>query len=102
MRAGLKRMRHAVALGPPKAYGKSAGFALPALKLSSPRRNRVDCQMISSIKNISFRQGQHHQPAPAAPKEPPMPSADLCTEDEIVQLVYGFYDRTHLPKMVDF
>jgi len=50
-----------------------------------------------------------------------MPSADLCTEDEIVQLVYGFYDRvrkdevlgpvftrhvkdwdTHLPKMVDF
>ena len=22
-----------------------------------------------------------------------MPSADLCTEDEIVQLVYGFYDR---------
>ncbi len=50
-----------------------------------------------------------------------MPSADLCTEDEIVQLVHGFYDRvrkdevlgpvfnrhvmdweTHLPKMVDF
>lgn len=50
-----------------------------------------------------------------------MPSADLCTEDEIVQLVYGFYDRVredevlgpvfnrhvrdwdkHLPKMVDF
>ena len=50
-----------------------------------------------------------------------MPSADLCTEEEIVQLVYGFYDTvrqdevlgpifnqhvkdwdTHLPKMVDF
>ena len=54
-----------------------------------------------------------------------MPSADssayLCTEDEIVQLVHGFYDRvrkdevlgpvfnrhvkdrdTHLPKRVDF
>ena len=50
-----------------------------------------------------------------------MPSAELCTEEEIVELVYGFYDRvrqdtvlgpifqnhvkdwdTHLPKMVDF
>ena len=50
-----------------------------------------------------------------------MPSADLCTEEEIVQLVYGFYDKvrqdevlgpifnqhvknwdTHLPTMVDF
>jgi hemoglobin len=50
-----------------------------------------------------------------------MSSADLCTEDEIVQLVYGFYDNvredemlgpifnrhvkdwdTHLPIMVDF
>jgi hemoglobin len=50
-----------------------------------------------------------------------MPRADLCTEDEIVQLVYSFYDRVradevlgpvfsahvkdwdaHLPKMVDF
>lgn len=50
-----------------------------------------------------------------------MPSAELCTEVEIVELVYSFYDRvrrdevlgpvfdehvkdwdTHLPKMVDF
>lgn len=50
-----------------------------------------------------------------------MPSAELCTEEEIVELVYSFYDRvrrdevlgpvfdehvkdwdTHLPKMVDF
>jgi hemoglobin len=50
-----------------------------------------------------------------------MPSADLCTEEEIVQLVYGFYDKVrddevlgpifnrhvkdwdrHLPIMVDF
>lgn len=50
-----------------------------------------------------------------------MPAADLCTEEEIVQLVYGFYDNvrrdevlgpifqrhikdwdTHLPTMVDF
>lgn len=50
-----------------------------------------------------------------------MPAADLCTEEEIVQLVYGFYDAvrrdavlgpifnqhvknwdTHLPTMVDF
>ena len=50
-----------------------------------------------------------------------MPSAELCTEEEIVELVYGFYDRvrqdavlgpifethvkdwdTHLPTMVDF
>lgn len=50
-----------------------------------------------------------------------MPSAELCTEAEIVELVYGFYDRVrldavlgpifeahvhdwdaHLPKMVDF
>ncbi|CAN5373899.1 group III truncated hemoglobin [soil metagenome] len=50
-----------------------------------------------------------------------MPSADLCTEEEIVQLVYGFYDAVrrdevlgpvfnrhvgnwdaHLPTMVDF
>ena len=50
-----------------------------------------------------------------------MPSADLCTEAEIVELVYGFYDRVrldavlgpifenhvkdwdaHMPKMVDF
>jgi hemoglobin len=50
-----------------------------------------------------------------------MPAADLCTEEEIIQLVYGFYDAvradavlgpifnqhvknwdTHLPVMVDF
>ena len=50
-----------------------------------------------------------------------MPALDLCTEEEIVQLVYGFYDAvradavlgpiftqhvknwdTHLPVMVDF
>ena len=50
-----------------------------------------------------------------------MPSAELCTEDEIVELVYKFYDRvrldtvlgpifenhvkdwdTHMPTMVDF
>ena len=50
-----------------------------------------------------------------------MPSAELCTEAEIVELVYGFYDRVrldavlgpifenhvkdwdaHMPKMVDF
>ncbi|MCX7256380.1 MAG: group III truncated hemoglobin [Polaromonas sp.] len=50
-----------------------------------------------------------------------MPAPDLCTEEEIVQLVYGFYDAvradavlgpifnqhvrnwdTHLPVMVDF
>lgn len=50
-----------------------------------------------------------------------MPSSDLCTEEEITQLVYGFYDSvrrdevlgpiferhvkswdTHLPVMVDF
>lgn len=50
-----------------------------------------------------------------------MPAADLCTEEEISQLVYGFYDAvrrdevlgpiferhvknwdTHLPTMVDF
>ena len=50
-----------------------------------------------------------------------MPSAELCTEVEVVELVYSFYDRvrrdevlgpvfdehvkdwdTHLPKMVDF
>ena len=50
-----------------------------------------------------------------------MPSADLCTEEEIVELVYGFYDAVrqdevlgpvferhvknwdaHLPVMVDF
>lgn len=50
-----------------------------------------------------------------------MPSAELCTEEEIVNLVYGFYDSiridevlapifsrhvkdwdTHLPTMVDF
>ena len=49
-----------------------------------------------------------------------MPSAELCTEEEIVDLVYGFYDRVrvdavlgpifethvkdwdaHMPKMVD-
>lgn len=50
-----------------------------------------------------------------------MPAPDLCTEEEITQLVYGFYDKvrgdavlgpifnqhvknwdTHLPTMVDF
>lgn len=50
-----------------------------------------------------------------------MPSPELCTEEEIIELVYGFYDRVrqdemlgpvfaehvkdwdvHLPKMVDF
>ena len=50
-----------------------------------------------------------------------MPSADLCTEEEIVELVHGFYDRVradevlgpifnrhvkdwdrHLPQLVDF
>jgi hemoglobin len=59
------------------------------------------------------------RPQPA--KEFTMPSADLCTEEEIVQLVHGFYETVrqdevlgpvfnrhvknwdaHLPTMVDF
>lgn len=29
-----------------------------------------------------------------------MPSADLCTEDEIIQLVNGFYDRVRKNKVL--
>ncbi len=60
-------------------------------------------------------------PNPSVKGTPLMPALDLCTEEEIVQLVYGFYDAvrsdavlgpifnqhvknwdTHLPVMVDF